>query len=121
MTRLARDLLLAALWLLPTSASAETMTFRVQSNYAYSVQLEFYSQSRSAAWPGDGMAYVIRDDEVHEYVLNCRSGEKICYGAWVDGNPRLFWGAGHNGRQGCSSCCYSCDGSETAIITLEED
>lgn len=99
-------------------AAAENFTFRIKSNYKYKVQIEFYSQARDSAWPGDGMAYELNDSQVHDYSLRCQSGERICYGAWVTGNSREYWGAGLHARQGCSSCCYTCDGGETAVITL---
>jgi hypothetical protein len=99
-------------------AQAESLTFRVQSHYTYAVQIEFYSQSRNSAWPGGSQAYNLKDSEVHDFRLNCNAGEKICYGAWVSGNQRQYWGAGMHGRQGCSKCCFVCDGSETPVITL---
>ena len=100
------------------TANAESLTFRIQSKYQYKVQIEFYSQARNAAWPGDNEAYNLNDSGVHEYNLSCQAGEKICYGAWVSGNQNTFWGAGLHARQSCASCCYTCDGSETPIIVL---
>jgi hypothetical protein len=107
-----------ALAQLPSDNKGDTITFKIQSNYRYIVQLEFYSQSRKVAWPGGSKAYNIKDADVHDFTLNCRPGEKICYGAWVSGNQRLYWGAGMHGRQACTKCCYVCDGQETPVITL---
>ena len=100
------------------SADAETLTFRIRSYYQYRVQVEFYSQSRRHAWPGGDQAYNLNDSRVHEYRLNCRSGEKICYGAWVTGNQNQYWGTGLRGNHSCRKCCFYCDGGITPIINL---
>jgi hypothetical protein len=101
-----------------TVAKADELTFKVRSNYRYKVQIEFYSQDRNHAWPGGDRAYPINDDEVHNYSLNCRSGEKICYGAWVTGNDSKYWGVGANNKHGCKGCCYTCGRGDTPIINL---
>lgn len=116
MIRIAATALVLLMGIAPVAA--ENFTFRIQSNYRYKVQIEFYSQARDAAWPGDGMAYDLNDSQVHEYNLRCQVGEKFCYGAWVTGNSREYWGAGLHARQSCASCCYTCDGGKTAVITL---
>ncbi len=96
-----------------STASADTLVWYVKSSHPNSVMIEFYSQDRSHAWPGDGTAYVIKDWDFHEYSLECRSGEKICYGAWVQGDSSSYWGTGKDDRDGCDSCCYICDGYST--------
>ncbi|MEO1200734.1 MAG: hypothetical protein AAFX39_16170 [Pseudomonadota bacterium] len=115
---LAAVVMITGLATTPAPASAETLTFNVRSNHQYRVQLEFYSQWRDAAWPGNGQAYVIADYEVHAYTLNCQSGEQICYGAWVDGDASTYWGVGLNDQYGCSNCCYTCNGGATPVINL---
>ena len=99
-------------------ARAEQFTFHVQSNHPYRVQIEFYSQNRNAAWPGNNQAYTIADYDVHSYTLNCQGGEQICYGAWVEGDASQYWGVGANDQYGCSNCCYVCDGSYSQTIVL---
>ena len=101
-----------------TSASAEELTFRLRSNHPNVVDAEFYSQDRTAAWPGNGKVYSIDDSEPHSYKLSCRSGEKICYGAWVRGTRTTYWGAGYGGKERCSNCCFTCDGGVTAVLNL---
>ncbi len=94
----------------PTGASAETMTWKVKSNYKYKVQVAFYSQTRSHEWPGGGDAYNLNDSETHDYPISCRDGEKVCLGGWVTGNAKKYWGVGYNNKNGCKSCCYVCGG-----------
>lgn len=100
-------------------AQAGDLTWNIQSYHPNSVQLEFYSSDRNAAWPGGGEIYVLDDSEVHTYPLNCQSGETICYGAWVDGDSSTYWGAGLDGELGCDDCCYSCSGGETPVLVLQ--
>ena len=92
------------------SAQHETIQFRVKSNYAYQVQLSFYSQDRNIVWPGGGRAYTLNDSNVHTYNLTCVGGERICYGAWVTGNANKYWGVGYQNKQRCSNCCWVCNG-----------
>jgi len=80
----------------------------VKSMYQYKVQIAFYSRERNHEWPGNGQAWDLNDYNNHTYTLNCRQGEKICFGAWVTGNASKFWGVGFGGKQGCSSCCFFC-------------
>lgn len=70
--------------------------------------LEFYSQNRNAAWPGGGEAYVLRPGEEFTYNLSCRTTEQICYGAWVETNPDIYWGTGMDDEDGCDNCCMLC-------------
>lgn len=108
------------LMLMPVAASAGNLVFRIKSSYTFRVQIEFYSQNRNFAWPGGNKAYNLDDSQIHQFSLNCRSGEKICYGAWVTGNQSRYWGTGLGGRQACSKCCFTCDGGQTPIITLHD-
>jgi len=96
-----------------------TITWKVRSDAPYSVAVAFYSSTRPGHyWPGNGNVWLIDNPSVHTYKLTCLSGEKICYGAWPEGNSTSYWGAGHGGHQGCTGCCRTCDGSETSVIVL---
>lgn len=104
-------LLFAVVAIIPVSTKADTMEWTITNNHPNSVLLEFYSQNYSRAWPGGNEAYVLNDSLPHTYLLNCYPGEKICYGAWVNGSGgKTYWGVGRNGRQGCTGCCYICNG-----------
>jgi hypothetical protein len=97
------------------------VTFRVKSNHPNAVGVAFYSaDNRTRAWPGGDQHYVIKDWDVHDYVLKCEHGEKICYGAWVEGRKLSpYWGSGLRGRQNCVGCCFTCPANNTPVITLE--
>jgi hypothetical protein len=103
--------------------SAETqqnhsLTFKFKSDYKYKVQVAFFAQERKHVWPGNNEAYNLDDSRVHEFRLSCHRNERICYGGWVTGNAKLFWGRGAQGKLACESCCYRCNNDETPVIRL---
>jgi hypothetical protein len=100
-------------------ASAESMTWKFRSYHKNIVNVELYSQNRRHIWPGGGEVYSLRDFDVHNVNITCVSGERICYGAWVRGNDRTYWGVGTNQRHRCEKCCYTCGGT-TPVINLNE-
>jgi hypothetical protein len=89
------------------------VNFSIACDYPYKIQIEFYSQNRSVAWPGNDMAYTISDDNTHVYTLKCKSGENICYGAWPKNS--VYWGVGLNDRYNCQHCCAVCDGRSVSF------
>jgi hypothetical protein len=103
---------------LPTPAAADDIVFVVRNDHPYAVALEFHSQDRSYAWPGGDRTYYLDDDETQQIWLTCRSGETICYAAWVYGDEDTVWGVGPNNDLKCRSCCYECAGGETEEIVL---
>jgi len=103
------------------AARADEMTWKIKSSYDYKVQLEFYSQTRSRAWPGGGQAYTLNDSKQHVFTLSCQSGEKICYGAWpTGGGSGTYWGVGANNKHGCKTCCAVC-GRDSPVKELTSD
>lgn len=113
---------LAALFVMQTSvAFAASMTWRLRAFDKHAVDVTFYSKSRKAVWPGNGQVWTIRDYNVKTFKLNCIVGEKICYGAWVRGSSREYWGVGQGGTRGCKTCCYTCsENGVTPILNLNE-
>lgn len=100
--------------------AAETMNFVMNNGHPYRVQVELYSQDRNHVWPGDNKAYVLDDDATKNIPINCRAGEQICYGAWVDGDTETYWGVGPNDQDTCEDCCFVCESGETEEIYLVE-
>lgn len=111
---------LVALAALSRSLAAETATFVIQNSHPNALQLEFCSLDRDFSWPGGGQAFVLDGSEPVAFPLNCEAGEAICYGAWVDGDPDTYWGAGRDCAEACSDCCMTCDGSESEVQELGE-
>lgn len=100
--------------------AAEEMSFIMNNGHPYRVQVELYSQDRNHVWPGNDQAYILDDDETKQIPIVCKSGETICYGAWVDGDADTYWGVGPNDTQQCDDCCYVCQGGQTEEINLVE-
>jgi hypothetical protein len=124
MSRLVRNCMFALLLVLPAlaaaagPASAGSITFWMASDYPDPVRVEF-SASKQRYWPGNGLSYEIDDWENHKYTLNCSTGEKVCYGAWVS-NGTTRWGLGYRRDRTCDDCCYTCgNGNATRLITLQ--
>ena len=99
------------------TARAETLTFMMSSDHPEILRLEFASQNRNVYWPGDGKSWTMEDYDVHAYKLNCRRGEKICYGAWTE-DFSSSWGVGYQNGNRCQNCCYTCNGGTTKVINL---
>lgn len=112
---------LLALFCLQSTAFAASMTWRLRAFDKHAVDVSFYSQNRKAVWPGNGKVWTIKDYKVHSLKLSCIEGEKICYGAWVRGASREYWGVGSGGKNACKGCCYTCqDGTQTPIINMNQ-
>jgi hypothetical protein len=103
--------------LVATQAYAQGMTWQVTSNDKFKVLFKLYSQDRNHVWPNSSEAWEISDYRQHSYPVNCQPHEKICYGAWQEGNDSTYWGCGHNCEQRCDTCCHYCDG-QTVQKTL---
>lgn len=103
----------------PSLAEAAQLQWSFDNRASGRINVEFYSSSRNHVWPGNNEVYYIYPrDGVRTMTLSCRQGEKICYGAWLDSNPRRYWGVGPGGQQGCRGCCYVCGGGTTQTINL---
>jgi hypothetical protein len=118
--RLVLALGVALLMPIVTVASAENITFSLENESDYDIQIEFYSQDRSHAWPGGDQAYNLASGDENSYKLACRGSEKICYGAWVKGKSATYWGVGLNNKQACESCCQTCGESLSKRLTNPE-
>jgi hypothetical protein len=97
-------------------ARADSMTWRLRSFSPNAVEVKFFSQNRKAVWPGATSHYTIKDYKVNSFKLNCVAGEKICYGAAVSGNLSRYWGMSTDGKQRCTSCCFTCGGDTTTTV-----
>jgi hypothetical protein len=95
----------------------DTITWTFTNHTDDAVQIEFTTDPPSHVWPGDNKAYTIQPHSTRSETLNCVSGQKICYGGWVRGNDKQYWGAGNNGDYNCDNCCVRC-GSRNPHIGL---
>jgi hypothetical protein len=58
----------------------------------------------------------LEDSKAHVTRIRCWEGEKICYGAWTDGNAS--WGVGRNNKHDCKGCCVTCSKGDKGTETL---
>ena len=119
-TIIAAAAMLAAQLALSVPASAADVTFTMRNNHPNAVEVELYSQDRDHVWPGDNQVYILDDGETKIMPLSCEEGEKICYGAWIQGDQQTYWGVGPGNTEACDDCCYTCTGGATETINLEE-
>jgi hypothetical protein len=84
-----------------------------------SLAVEFYSQTRPHAWPGDYRVYLLRPSENSSMSLRCIPGEKICFGAWSHANINRQWGVGYKRRLGCENCCAYCGSGPRSIRIVD--
>lgn len=91
------------------------VSIEVRSLDPYALELSFFTEDGSRAWPGGNQIYPLKDSAFHSYRLTCTPGEKICYGAWRSGNSRIYWGSGYANRQACSGCCFRCGGGARRV------
>jgi len=91
-------------------ARADELTFDLLNDGVWDLQLEFYAVDSDRAWPGGDQVYILEEGEVEEYYLECTTGEKICFGAWIGNysDPDMWWGVGPGGTFGCEDCCALC-------------
>lgn len=114
-------IVLMAVFTLTQAASAGSIQWKIRAFDKYAVDVAFYSKSRKVEWPGGGKVWTIKDFKVHEFKLNCVDGEQICYGAWVRGNDKRYWGVGHYGKAGCKGCCFTCGTNvSTPVLNLNQ-
>lgn len=111
---------LLSLWLSGSAVAQSTLTFRMISEHPDNLEVVFYSDDRKGfQWPAGDRIFKLDDsDGVSRFKISCLGGEKICYGAWVAGRPKVSWGLGKNRQFNCKNCCYKCNGGETPVITL---
>ena len=103
-----------------TVQAQANLTFDISNESRRDVQIEFRSQDRDHYWPGPNKAYNLARGDSEKYNLQCRRDEKICYGAWVKGNSKTYWGRGFDGKQACDSCCAYCgEGTLRKRLTLD--
>ena len=103
-----------------TTAQAAELKFMIRSRAPYTLHLEFYSQDRTHFWPGKPKIYVLKKSRSQRYTLNCRRGEKICYGAWKHNDQRYYWGVGRGNTKGCVDCCFTCGSKKRKRVILND-
>ena len=80
--------------------------------------LQLYGQDSKNVWPAPDKYYKLDGRAAHKARIRCSLGEKICYGAWTDGNTS--WGVGKGNKSvGCQGCCVTCSKGDKGTETLK--
>ncbi|TGQ50846.1 hypothetical protein EN836_26975 [Mesorhizobium sp. M1C.F.Ca.ET.193.01.1.1] len=111
--------LLAAL-LLSTPAFAADMSVFVRNQRQQGVALELFSRDSGKVWPGNDKVFLIRPKANKSVPISCDNGERICWGAWVNGDDSITAGVGPDNDQPCDTCCFLCAEHSTETVDLAE-
>ena len=109
----------ATMMLMSYAAHAENLVWSLSKQYSGVISVSFYSESRNHEWPGGGQVWLLeRNQQRYSFNLRCNRGESICFGAWVRGNPDIYWGVGQDRRFSCQKCCHICNGARVQNVNL---
>ncbi len=103
---------IAALWALfgfVSVAGSEELSFRFTNKAATPVWVKLFSSDRLKDWPDDGRLFILADSSPRKFSVGCEPGERICYGAWIEGDITRYWGSGNEGKFDCDNCCRICE------------
>jgi hypothetical protein len=95
-----------------------TLGWHFKNETSSKIEVTFYSPDRSMKWPAGDQVFYVEPGTTQDMKLNCSAGQNICYGAWSSADFNRYWGVGRGGRQGCTNCCYICNGGETNILVF---
>jgi hypothetical protein len=70
-----------------TSAYAADMGFVLENEHSRAVAIELHG--KETVWPGNDKVYLIDPGAIKEVTISCTPGERICYGAWINGNDGI--------------------------------
>jgi len=119
--RLIAFLVAAALAIIASPASAEgEMTYYLKNDTRRAMVLELHGRESGRVWPGKGRVYLLEPGERKSVQVDCRIGEDVCYGAWVNGNDRISYGVGPDDARRCSNCCSVCVAKTTTTIDMPD-
>jgi hypothetical protein len=109
--------LLLPLVLLAFPVSAAEMTVFMKNEQSRAVAVELYGENQR--WPGGEQVYLLDKGERKSVVIGCREGERICWGAWLNGDDRQSFGVGFDRSRACPECCRICVGSTIETVVIE--
>ncbi|MEX0347614.1 MAG: hypothetical protein AB3N20_22010 [Rhizobiaceae bacterium] len=90
-------------------AQAAEISFRFTNHLSSPVWVKLFSSDRLKDWPDDGRLFILADSSPRNFSVGCELGERICYGAWIEGDITHYWGSGNEGKFDCDNCCTICE------------
>jgi len=104
---------------LATPVHAADMNVYIKNQQDRGVAVELSSRDREAVWPGGDKVYFLDAREKKSVPISCEAGERICYGAWVNGDDRMSFGVGPDRDQPpCEYCCFLCVEKSTQVVSV---
>jgi hypothetical protein len=121
MTRFSALSLAAAILALAAPAFAGDMNFYMKNQQDRGVAVELHSRDRNAVWPGGDQVYFLEGRQKKSVKVACQEGEKICYGAWINGDDSISFGVGpDNDKPPCEYCCFICVDKSTQVDSISK-
>lgn len=111
-------LVLAMLFIAAPAAAAD-MTFFMKNGQTYGVAVELYSRDRFHRWPGGDQVYLLERGEKKSTTIVCTPGERVCWGAWRNGDDSTAFGVGPDDARDCPDCCRICVDKTTETVAVE--
>jgi hypothetical protein len=108
--------LATALVLATVGAHAADMGFVLENEHTRAVAIEL--RGEETVWPGNDKVYLIDPGAIKEVTISCTPGERICYGAWINGNDAIAFGVGPDNDRTCHDCCSICVAHTMETIDL---
>jgi len=106
---------------LASPVHAADMNVYIKNQQDRGVAVELFSRDREAAWPGGDKVYFLDAREKKSVPINCEAGERICYGAWVNGDDHISFGVGPDRDQPpCEYCCFLCVEKSTQVVSVSK-
>ncbi|MEX0955276.1 MAG: hypothetical protein WDZ83_08710 [Rhizobiaceae bacterium] len=106
--------------LIAAPAQAAEMAFYMKNHTGAGVVVELVSRDSDHVWPGGDRMYFLDAGQKISVPIECRAGETICYGAWIDGDAATHWGLGPDRvlPSVCEYCCSVCRAGATAVVSI---
>jgi hypothetical protein len=104
-------------WAQQTTSQYVVMTWSFKVTPPNIVYLQLYGPDSKNVWPAPDKYYKVDGSKAHKTKIRCSLGEKICYGAWTDGDTS--WGVGKGNKSVCTGCCVTCSKGDKGTETLK--
>ncbi len=104
-------------WAQQTTSQYVVMTWSFKATPPNIVYLQLYGPESKNVWPAPDKYYKLDGSKAHKTKIRCSLGEKICYGAWTDGDTS--WGVGKGNKSVCKGCCVACSKGDNGTETLK--
>jgi len=104
-------------WAQQTTSQYVVMTWSFKATPPNIVYLQLYGPESKNVWPAPDKYFKADGSKAHKTKIRCSLGEKICYGAWTDGDTS--WGVGKGNKSVCKGCCVTCSKGDKGTETLK--